>query len=284
MVGERKNKRLNSVLFHVFSCLLGFVMIYPLLWLLASSFKSNDTMFHNTYSLIPETWDVVQNYLSGLAGVAGYGFMHFFKNSVIVTLVSVLTSIFSSLLAAYALARVKFRGSGFWFGCVIMTMMIPSQVMVVPQYIILRALHLNDTLAAMVLPWCFGYAFFIFLIVQYMRGVPKELDEAAQIDGCSKIGILFRILVPVVQPAIVSASIFAFYWIWQDFFQPLIFVGSPKNFTIPLALNMYTDPNSFNNYGGLFAMSVVSLIPVVVVFILFQKYLVEGIATDGIKG
>lgn len=210
--------------------------------------------------------------------------MHFFKNSVIVTLVSVVTSIFSSLLAAYALARVKFRGSGFWFGCVIMTMMIPSQVMVVPQYIILRALHLNDTLAAMVLPWCFGYAFFIFLIVQYMRGVPKELDEAAQIDGCSKIGILFRILVPVVKPAIVSASIFAFYWIWQDFFQPLIFVGSPKNFTIPLALNMYTDPNSFNNYGGLFAMSVVSLIPVIVVFIVFQKYLVEGIATDGIKG
>ena len=284
MVGECKNKRLSSVLFHVFSCLLGFIMIYPLLWLLASSFKSNDTMFHNTYSLIPETWDVVQNYLSGLAGVAGYSFMHFFKNSVIVTLVSVVTSIFSSLLAAYALARVKFRGSGFWFGCVIMTMMIPSQVMVVPQYIILRALHLNDTLAAMVLPWCFGYAFFIFLIVQYMRGVPKELDEAAQIDGCSKIGILFRILVPVVKPAIVSASIFAFYWICQDFFQPLIFVGSPKNFTIPLALNMYTDPNSFNNYGGLFAMSVVSLIPVIVVFIVFQKYLVEGIATDGIKG
>lgn len=284
MVGECKNKRLSSVLFHVFSCLLGFIMIYPLLWLLASSFKSNDTMFHNTYSLIPETWDVVQNYLSGLAGVAGYSFMHFFKNSVIVTLVSVVTSIFSSLLAAYALARVKFRGSGFWFGCVIMTMMIPSQVMVVPQYIILRALHLNDTLAAMVLPWCFGYAFFIFLIVQYMRGVPKELDEAAQIDGCSKIGILFRILVPVVKPAIVSAFIFAFYWIWQDFFQPLIFVGSPKNFTIPLALNMYTDPNSFNNYGGLFAMSVVSLIPVIIVFIVFQKYLVEGIATDGIKG
>ena len=283
MVGQKSSK-IQSVLFHVFSCLLGFIMVYPLLWLLMSSFKSNDTMFHNTYSLIPETWDVVQNYLSGLAGVAGYSFMHFFKNSVIVTLVSVVTSIFSSLLAAYALARVKFRGSGFWFGCVIMTMMIPSQVMVVPQYIILRALHLNDTLAAMVLPWCFGYAFFIFLIVQYMRGVPKELDEAAQIDGCSKIGILFRILVPVVKPAIVSASIFAFYWIWQDFFQPLIFVGSPKNFTIPLALNMYTDPNSFNNYGGLFAMSVVSLIPVIIVFIVFQKYLVEGIATDGIKG
>lgn len=122
------------------------------------------------------------------------------------------------------------------------------------------------------------------MIVQYMRGIPKELDEAAMIDGCSKIGILFKILVPVVQPAIVSAAIFAFYWIWQDFFQPLIFVGSPKNYTIPLALNMYTDPNSYNNYGGLFAMSVISLLPVILVFIKFQKYLVEGIATDGIKG
>ena len=103
------------------------------------------------------------------------------------------------------------------------------------------------------------------------------------IDGCSKIGILFKILVPVVQPAIVSAAIFAFYWIWQDFFLPLIFVGSPKNYTIPLALNMYTDPNSCNNYGGLFAMSVISLLPVILVFIKFQKYLVEGIATDGFQ-
>lgn len=109
----------------------------------------------------------------------------------------------------------------------------------------------------MILPWAFGGAFFVFLIVQYMRGIPKELDEAA---------------------------IFTFYCIWQDFFQPLIFVGSPKNYTISLALNMYTDPNSYNNYGGLFAMSVISLLPVILVFIKFQKYLVEGIATDGIKG
>lgn len=136
----------------------------------------------------------------------------------------------------------------------------------------------------MILPWAFGGAFFVFLIVQYMRGIPKELDEAAMIDGCSKIGILFKFLVPVVQPAIVSAAIFTFYCIWQDFFQPLIFVGSPKNYTISLALNMYTDPNSYNNYGGLFAMSVISLLPVILVFIKFQKYLVEGIATDGIKG
>lgn len=281
---EKKNKALNSIGFHVFSCLLGFIMIYPLLWLLMSSFKSNDTMFMNPWSLIPEKWDILTNYASGFAGVAGVSFWRFFANSVIVTAVSVIGSIFCSVLAAYAVSRVHFFGANFWFGCIIMTLMIPSQVMVVPQYIILKKMGLSDTLVSMMLPWVFGYAFFIFLIVQYMRGVPRDLDEAAMLDGCSKVGVLFRVLIPVVQPAIVTASIFAFYWIWQDFFQPLIFVSSPKNFTIPLALKLYLDPNSYNNYGGLFAMSVISLLPVILIFIRFQKYLVEGIATDGIKG
>lgn len=216
--------------------------------------------------------------------MAGISFWTFIKNSVIVTVCSVVSSVFCSLLAAYAVARIRFRLSNFWFGCIVVTMMIPSQVMVVPQYIILRMLNLSDSLVALMLPWSFGYAFFIFLLVQFFRGIPLELDEAATIDGCGRFGVLFRILTPVVQPAIVTSSIFAFYWIWQDFFQPLIFVSSPKNFPIPLALNMYLDPNSYNNYGGLFAMSVVSLIPVVLIFIIFQKYLVEGIATDGIKG
>ena len=283
MVGQKSSKA-QSVFFHVFSCALGFIMIYPLLWLLMSSFKSNDTMFHNAFSLIPEKWEIIQNYASGFKGIAGISFWTFFKNSAIVTVASVAGSIFCSLLASYAVSRVEFKGANFWFGCIVMTMMIPSQVMVVPQYIILKKVGLSDTLVSMTLPWIFGYAFFIFLIVQYMRGIPRDLDEAAMLDGCSKIGVLFKILVPVVQPSIVTASIFAFYWIWQDFFQPLIFVSNPKNFTIPLALKLYTDPNSYNNYGGLFAMSVISLLPVILIFIKFQKYLVEGIATDGIKG
>ena len=121
-------------------------------------------------------------------------------------------------------------------------------------------------------------------MVQFFRGIPKELDEAAEIDGCGKVGVLFRILVPVVKPSIVTSAIFAFYWIWQDFFQPLIFMSSTNKFTISLALNMYLDPNSYNNYGGLFAMSTISLVPVLLFFIIFQRYLVDGIAMDGIKG
>lgn len=283
-MGMSKKKKLSSIRFHIGACLIGFLMIYPLLWLLASSFKSNETMFLDTYSLIPKVWDVAGNYGSGFSGVGGVKFITFFTNSLLVTVVGTAGCVATSLLAAYSLSRVRFRFSGFWFGCVMMTMMIPPQVMVVPQYIILKKLNLIDTWTALVLPWFFGGAFFIFLMVQFFRGIPRELDEAAEIDGCGKFGILFRILVPVVKPAIITSSIFAFYWIWQDFFQPLIFMNSTKKFTIPLALNMYLDPNSYNNYGGLFAMSVISLLPVIIFFIIFQRYLVDGIAMDGIKG
>lgn len=283
-MGMRDKKRLEAALFHVGACVLGFFMVYPLLWLLASSFKSNATMFTDTYSLIPKEWGAAVNYLSGLDGVGGVPFLTFFINSVIVTVIGMVGCVFTSLLAAYAFARIKFRLSNFWFGCVMMTMMIPAQVMIVPQYILLKKVHLIDTRTALVLPWIFGGAFFIFLMVQFLRGIPIELDEAAEIDGCGKFGILFKILVPIMKPTLVTASIFAFYWIWQDFFQPLIFMSDTKKFTIPLALNMYLDPNSYNNYGGLFAMSVISLLPVIIFFIIFQRYLVDGIAMDGIKG
>ena len=132
MVGQKSTKA-QSVFFHIFSCVLGFIMVYPLLWLLMSSFKSNDTMFHNAWSLIPEKWDILTNYLSGWKGIAGIPFWRFTLNSVIVTVVSVAGTIFCSLLAAYAVSRLKFKGANFWFGCIVMTMMIPSQVMVVPQ-------------------------------------------------------------------------------------------------------------------------------------------------------
>ena len=254
-MGMHKKKTIHSVVFHVGACLLGFIMIYPLLWLLASSFKSNETMFLNPYSLIPDVWDAAKNYASGLEGVGGVPFWRFLLNSLEVTVVGMVGCVVTSLFAAYAFSRI-----------------------------ILKKLNLIDTKIALILPWFFGGAFFIFLMVQFFQGIPRELDEAAEIDGCGRVAILFKILVPVVQPAIITSSIFAFYWIWQDFFQPLIFMNSTKNFTIPLALNMYLDPDSYNNYGGLFAMSVVSLIPIIVFFIIFQRYLVEGIAMDGIKG
>jgi len=280
----KQKRRIDAIIFHAITAAIGLIMIYPLLWLFASSMKKNDTMFQNTYSLIPKVFDMARNYASAWEGVGGVSFLTFLGNTVFVTVIGMAGCVTVSLFAAYAFTRIKFAGSKFWFSCVMITMMIPSQVMVVPQYIILKKLNLIDTRVALILPWFFGGVFFIFMMVQFFRGIPMELDEAAEIDGCGRIGILFRILVPVVKPALITASIFAFYWIWQDFFQPLIFMNTTAKFTISLALNMFLDPNAYNDYGGLFAMSVLSLLPTVVFFIIFQRYLVDGIAMDGIKG
>lgn len=274
---------LKSIRFHTFTIILGLVMIYPLIWMLMSSFKSNATMFKNTFSLIPTQWAIRQNYSSGWTGISGTPFIVFIRNTVIVDLIGTAGCVLFSVMAAYAFARVKFKGGKFWFSCCIITMLLPSQVMVVPQYLIFRKLHLINTLTSLALPWFFGTGFFIFLVMQFIRGLPIELDEAAEIDGCSKMGIFFRIILPLTTPAIVTSVIFCFYWIWQDFFQPLIFMSKVQKYTVSLALNLFLDPNSLNNYGGLFAMSVVSLIPVIVIFLIFQKYLVEGIATTGMK-
>ena len=211
MISGRKSIRTrNSIAFHIFSIALGFLMIYPLLWLIASSLKSNDTMFVDSYSLIPEEFDIIGNYASGWAGISGVSFGTFLINTVFVTIIGTITCVFSSLLAAYAFSRTPFKGIRIWFTCVILTMMIPPQVMVVPQYIILKKIGLVDTLTSLILPWCFGTAFFIFLMLQFFRGIPKDLDEAAEIDGCGHFRILFQILMPVVKPAIVTSGIFAF--------------------------------------------------------------------------
>lgn len=276
-------KVLGSIRFHILTIILGLIMVYPLIWLLMSSFKSNDTMFQNTFSLWPSQWDAAKNYASGWTGVSGIPFGKFIVNTLLVDLVGTAGCVLFSVMAAYALSRIEFVGRKFWFTCLIITMLIPSQVMVVPQYLIFKKLNLINTLTSLALPWFFGTAFFVFLIMQFIRGLPVELDEAAEIDGCSKIGIFFRIILPLASPAIVTSTIFAFYWIWQDFFQPLIFMSKPDSYTVSLALNLFLDPNSLNNYGGLFAMSVISLIPVIVIFLIFQKYLVEGIATTGMK-
>ena len=163
MVGMRKKKRIDSVLFHVLTCGIGLLMIYPLLWLFASSLKSNDTMFQNTYSLIPEVFDMVTNYKSAWTGVGGVSFLTFLGNTVLVTIVGMAGCVTVSLFAAYAFTRIKFKGSNFWFSCVMITMMIPSQVMVVPQYIILKKMNFLNFLYFLIL-----YLKICLIIIQIM--------------------------------------------------------------------------------------------------------------------
>ncbi|TBL80756.1 carbohydrate ABC transporter permease [Paenibacillus thalictri] len=283
MAGKRTFRQISSVLLHIFVTLFALLMIYPLLWMFSSSFKDTSEIFVNAHQLIP-THFKFSNYTNGFKGFAGISFSVFFKNSFIITILSVVGTVISSTLVAYGFARIRFKGAAFWFACMMMTMMLPSEVLIIPQYIFFQKINWINTFLPLIVPSFFGGAFFIFLLVQFLRGIPRELDESATIDGCGVFSIFIRILVPLLVPPIITVSIFKFYWTWDDFFSPLLYLNSPKLATVSLAIKNFSDPTMQTDWGAMFAMSVLSLVPILAVFIAFQKYIVEGISTTGLKG
>ncbi|OIB02498.1 ABC transporter permease [Paenibacillus sp. LC231] len=273
----------RRVLYHTLVGLFALGMTYPILWLVASSLKPNHEIFTTAYSLIPSRLEF-SNYATGWKGFAGTTFGTFFKNSFIIVIISTIGAVASSALVAFGLARTKFFGQQFWFACMMITMMLPHDVVIVPQYVMFAKFGWLSSFKPLIVPQFFGIPFFIFLIMQFIRTIPKELDEAAKIDGCSKYGIFFRIVVPLIVPALITCSIFSFYWRWDDFINPLIYLNNPEKYPVSLALKLFLDGESLNNWGGMFAMATLSLLPVVIVFFIFQKYIVEGISTTGLKG
>jgi multiple sugar transport system permease protein len=279
----RSRKRSQDLIYHGAVMLIGFIMIYPILWLFSSSLKGTDEIWTNAASLIPKNL-TFENYINGWAGFGGISFATFFLNSLIYAVIGTIGSVFSSAVIAYGFARIRFTARGFWFTCMMLTLMLPIQVQIIPQYIFFSWLDWINTFFPLLLPRFFGNPFFIFLIMQFIRGIPAELDEAAEIDGCSKAGIFFRIILPLTQPALITAAIFSFYWTWEDFLTPLIYLNDIKLFTVSVALRSFADPSAATDWGAIFAMSALSLVPVFIIFILFQRYLVEGISTSGLKG
>jgi multiple sugar transport system permease protein len=273
--------QVRRVLKHVLLIAFGLIMLYPLLWMLASSFKPNDLIFRDT-SLIPTEIDLT-NYSEGWNALL-HPFHHYLLNSAIIVLGSVIGNLISCSMAAYAFARLKFRGRPIWFAVMLMSIMLPIHVIIVPQYILFSELEWINTYLPLIVPKLLATdAFFIFLMVQFFRGLPKELDEAARLDGCGHGRIFLQIMLPLSLPALATTAIFTFIWTWNDFFSQLIFLTRPDMYTVPIALRTFIDSTSNSSWGPLFAMSIVSLIPVFIVFLFGQKYLVKGIATTGIK-
>jgi multiple sugar transport system permease protein len=280
---KKQKDALRNLVFHLIVGGFCLIMIYPILWLVSSSLKGPSEIWTTVTQLIPEEF-AFQNYVDGWKGFGGITYATFFKNSFIVSGLGTIFSVMSSAIVAYGFARIRFKGRNFWFTCMLITLMLPGQVLLVPQYIIFQKLGWLNTYLPLLVPRLAGGAFFIFLIMQFIRGIPKELDEAAQIDGSSRAGIFFRIIMPLIQPAMITAAIFSFYWTWDDFFAPLIYLSDPRLYTISLALRAMSDPNSVTNWGAIFAMATLSLVPVFAIFIFFQRYLVQGISTTGLKG
>jgi multiple sugar transport system permease protein len=278
----RRQIRLGRVLLQVFLAGGLFVMLYPLLWMLASSVKPENEIFGSA-SLWPEEF-VLTNYPEGwVAGQSSFSL--YLRNSAVIAILAVIGNVVSCTLAAFAFARLKFRFRGGWFAIMLLTMMVPYHVVVVPQYIVFRTLGWIDTILPLVVPKFFAVdGFFVFLMVQFIRGLPRDLDEAAEIDGCGPFRVFVRIVLPLTTPAMVTTAIFTFMWTWDDFFGQLIYLNDFTNFTVPLGLAALQASTYGSQWGKLMAMSVISLIPTTAFFLLAQRRLIEGISTTGIRG
>ena len=194
-------------------------------------------------------------------------------------------SLISCSLVGYGFARFRFRERGFMFALVLLTMMVPAQVLMVPQYIWYSKLGWVGSYIPLIVPYCFAIqGFFVYMMYNFLQGIPKELDEAAKIDGCSYYTIYTHIALPLMVPALVTSGIFSFIWRWDDFMSALLYINKAAKYPVCLALKLFADPGSTSDYGAMFAMSVLSILPVLVIFIFSQKYLVDGIATSGLKG
>ena len=249
-----------------------------------SSFKETKTIFQTAGSLIPNPF-TLDNYINGLKGFAKVPFLVFFKNSLFISVIATIGTVISSAVVAYGFARFEFRGKKILFAAMLLSMMLPAQVLMIPQYLWYQKLGWVGSYLPLIVPYFFAIqGFFVYLMTNFIDGIPKELDEAAKIDGCSYPQIFARVILPLITPALVTGGIFSFMWRWDDFLSALLYINKSIKYPVSLALKLFCDPGSSSDYGAMFAMASLSILPSVIIFIFFQKYLVEGISTSGLKG
>ena len=281
--GDRRRWTLKELVFHVVVLAILVVILYPVAWMVLSTVKPSEQIVGNAQLLPREV--TMANYEKALSGIGGVSFWTFFQNSTILAVLSVIGVVLSSALAAYAFARISFPGRTAYFGIMIGTLLLPFHVVIIPQYIMFNAAGMVNTFTPLLLgKFLATEAFFVFLMVQFMRGLPRELDEAARIDGAGHYRTFWSIMLPLLKPALVTSAIFTFIWTWNDFFGPLLYLKDPDLYTLPIALRLFVDQSSAADYGGQMAMAVLALIPVFLFFLIFQRYLVDGVATQGLKG
>jgi oligogalacturonide transport system permease protein len=282
MSGKEK-KYILTFITHLAMILIGIVMLYPLIWMLFSAFKTNAEIFGSTALLpVEPVWD---SFIKGWKGTGKVTYTQFYINTFKLVIPTVLFTVFSCSFVAYGFARFRFRGKKILFMLMISTLMLPNSVLIIPRYILYNKLGWLNSYLPFTIPALFAcYPFFIYMMVQFFRGLPIALDEAASIDGCNTFQVYWTILLPLTKPALFSAAIFQFIWTWNDFFNSLIYINSVRKFPIVLALRMSLDATAAANWNQVLAMSVLSLLPGTILFFSAQKYFVEGVSAGSVKG
>lgn len=283
---ERRLRRkaiTSAALRYTLLSIVGFIMIYPLVWLIGAAFKSNSEIFTSPWFWPKEP--TTEGFVQGWKTSTPYTFGHFFLNSLQIVVPKVIGTAISSTLVAYGFARFEFPGKKVLFAILIATLLLPDVVTRIPQYLLFRELGWLDTYLPLFVPQWFAWeAFFVFMLVQFLRAIPRDMEEAARVDGANTLQTLIYIVVPMLTPALVSVCLFQFMWTMNDFLGPLIYISTVENYPVSLALKLSIDATEAFNWNTILSMTVLALMPSLIVFFLAQKSFIEGISTGGTKG
>lgn len=280
---RKMNKKTKTVLDYLIIIVIGIIMIYPIIWMFFATFKTNEEIF-GSIKLLPEHFSF-HYYAEGWKGTGRVTYTNFFLNTFLLVIPTTIFTVASSALVAYGFARFRFPGKKILFILLIMMMMLPNAVVIIPRYTLYNQFKWVNTYMPFYAPaiLCCN-SFFPYMLIQFLRGLPKDLDESAYIDGCGTLKTFTHILLPLMKPSLFSAGLFQFLWTYNDYFNSLIFINSVKKYPISLALRMSLDGESVVQWGKVMAMSTVAVIPIIILFFACQRYFVEGIATSGLKG
>nr|WP_274352906.1 carbohydrate ABC transporter permease [Roseinatronobacter sp. HJB301] len=276
-------ERMSAFVRYTLLITVGFLMLYPLLWLVGASFKTNSEIF-GSIGFIPQE-PTLDGYRKGWETSTPYTFGRFFWNTFLIILPKTIFTAISCALVAYGFARFEFPYKKLLFASLIATLLLPNVVTRIPQYILFRDLGWLDTYLPLWVPSAFaGDAFFVFMLVQFLRAIPRDMEEAARVDGANSLQTLIYIVVPMLMPALISVALFQFMWTMNDFLGPLIYLSSVQSFPVSLALKLSIDTTEAFDWNRILAMSVLALLPALIVFFMAQRYFIEGISTGGVKG
>jgi oligogalacturonide transport system permease protein len=280
---SQRRERLNALVRYLVLGLVGLVMLYPMIWLVGASFKSNTEIF-TEMGFWPSRLDFTA-YAKGWKTSTEYTFATYFLNSFIITVPRIIVTVISCVLVAYAFARFEFWGKKILFGIMVGTMMLPLIILRLPQYLMFKEFGWLDSYLPLIVPSAFATdTFFVFMLVQFLRGLPRDMEEAAQIDGCNALQLLWHIIVPLLKPAIISVIVFQFIWTMNDFMGPLIYLSTVEKYPVSLALKMSIGATEEVEWASVLAISVVALLPSILVFFAAQRHFIEGASSSGIKG
>lgn len=280
---RKQRNILNTILRYLVLCAMGLVMIYPMVWMVGASFKTSNAEIFSSIGFIPKN-PTLAGYISGWNSEP-YSFGLYMLNTYKFVIPKVIGTVVSATITGYGFSRFKFKGQGFLFGLCMATLFLPQVVLNVPQYLLFSKFNWLNSYLPIVVPSFFAVdTYFVFMLVQFMRSIPKELEEAAEIDGCNSFQRLIYVIVPMVKPSMVSCALFQFMWSSNDFMGPLIYIDSVKKYTASLGLRMFMDAEAGFQWNKVLALSIITILPSLIVFFLAQDQFVEGISAGGVKG